>query len=639
MYVRLSRSGAAGNAKLLPALRGTGDRPTGGVAVSGIAGVIAWTQPPEATAQVVRLMTATLAHRGRCAVATWSGERAALGQSRLPLTGLEAGAEPLRAQVGDGHVVLTFTGEIYNHASLRLHLTSRGHTFTARSQAEVILNAYLQWGEACVERLEGMFCFAVWDSRSQELLLARDRFGIKSLYYALRPAGIVFGSEIKALLAAGVPAELGPDGLAELTAMVPMSTPGSAVFHRIGELPAATVLRYAHGGHTMRRYWALQAAPHTDDLHTTVRTVRSLLADSVRQQLAGETPIAALNSGGLDSSSVVAIAAGLLRDTGQDLVTFDVEHTGETGAGQPALPLHTEAGRPHAVVAAGHFENRHHTVTLSAGDLLAAQYTALETLDLPSLSTTTVSLGLLLERLSQHAPVVLSGEGANALFHGYHWFHDHTGYDHTGWPWHQTFRPVASLLNRATLQHAKPRWFALQHYHAALAEVPSMLGEDRQERRMRQVCTLTMRYYLPYLLRCKDRLSTRHGVQARMPFLSRQLAEYAWNIPAHMKHAGGMEKGLLRQAVEHLLPHQTASRPKSGYPARLLPTFQKALWAQARELLASPSSPLLPLLDTAKVTGLLDQHDGDLSGWTALQSVAYLMEIDTWLRHYQVRIL
>lgn len=282
----------------------------------GITGWVAYDRDLTLERPVLDAMTATQVCRGPDAGGLHLERHAALGHRRLAVIDVEGGVQPMTVE-HDGRTLaaLTYSGEVYNHRELRAELEAAGHRFRTRSDTEVVLHAYLEWGEHLAERLNGMFAFAVWDARSEELLLVRDRMGVKPLHYHPTPDGVVFGSEPKALLAhPDVPAVVDLDGLRELLALA--RTPGLTPYRGIAEVRPGHVVRVRRTGVTVRRYWALEAREHTQDLATTVATVRALLDDIVHRQLDADVPLCSLLSGGLDSSAVTALAAKALRAAG-----------------------------------------------------------------------------------------------------------------------------------------------------------------------------------------------------------------------------------------------------------------------------------------------------------------------------------
>ncbi len=277
---------------------------------------------------VLDSMVATMANRGPDGTGTWLGPHAALGQRRLAVIDIEGGSQPMTATAAPGRppVVLVHAGEVYNFRELRAELAGRGHRFATSSDTEVVLRAYLEWGESCVERLDGMFGFAIWDPARETLLLARDRLGIKPLYYVRRPDGVLFSSEPKGLFAHPSFRPEVDEQLLPVLLNPRLALPGETPLRGLRELSPGHLLRVDRDGCHEQRYWGLVSREHPDDLPATVRTVRELLAEAVRKQLVADVPVGTLLSGGLDSTALTALAA---RDHHGPLNTFAVDFAGD----------------------------------------------------------------------------------------------------------------------------------------------------------------------------------------------------------------------------------------------------------------------------------------------------------------------
>jgi asparagine synthase (glutamine-hydrolysing) len=311
----------------------------------GITGWVSFRRDLRAEQATVDTMTETMSCRGPDDRGTWFAEHAALGHRRLAIIDLPGGRQPMSADTPGGAVAIVYSGEAYNFTELRAELIRRGHRFTTDSDTEVVLHAYLEWGDALAERLNGMYAFAIWDSREDKLVMVRDRMGIKPFYYYETSDGVLFGSEPKAILAnPAAEHTVTLDGIRELFAFV--KTPGHAVWEGMREVEPGTVITVGSSGLRTTRYWALQTRPHPDDQATSVAHVRELLEDIVRRQLVADVPRCTLLSGGLDSSAMTAIAAKHLAETGQAVRSFAVDFAGRTenfvsllrGAARDVLP-------------------------------------------------------------------------------------------------------------------------------------------------------------------------------------------------------------------------------------------------------------------------------------------------------------
>ncbi|MGB6617164.1 MAG: asparagine synthase (glutamine-hydrolyzing) [Trebonia sp.] len=589
----------------------------------------------------IEAMTATMICRGPDAGGTWCSAHAAIGHRRLSVIDLAGGAQPMRAP-GEDDVVLTFSGEIYNFTELRHELAARGHEFRTRSDTEVLLHGYLEWGADCVRRLNGMFAFGVWDGRRQELLLARDRFGVKPLYYAARQDGVLFGSEPKSVLAhPDFRAEIDAEGLAELFSQVGTGTPGHGVYRGLSQVRPGTLVRAGRDGIRESAYWRLEAREHAGDLASTAGTVRELLADIVHRQTVADVPLCSLLSGGLDSSVVSALAAdSLSRRDRAKLATFSVDFTGSADAFTPdqLRPSHDE---PFARAAAEYIGSRHSTITLEADDLVTAQWAPLAAHDLPTFGDMYVSFVLLCREISKQSTVALSGEAADEVFGGYPWYHVPALLAAPTFPWaaRGSWEP---LLRPDVRTRIRLREYAADRYAQALAEVPRLAGESPEDRRIREILYLGLTRWLPFLLDRKDRLSMACGLEVRVPFTDHRLVEYVWNVPWSMKEAGGIEKGLLRAAADGLLPGDLLRRRKSIYPGAADPAYERAIDAQLRRLMTQPDAPLFELISREALTAAY-AADPRLPGLMSVQPsstspVAFLLDVNRWLERSGVTI-
>ncbi|REE99039.1 asparagine synthase (glutamine-hydrolyzing) [Thermomonospora umbrina] len=597
--------------------------------------------------EVLAAMTETMALRGPDAGGVWTGAHAVLGHRRLSIIDLEGGAQPMAAGPPDApQAVITYSGEVYNFRELRDELRSRGHRFRTDSDTEVVLRAYLEWGEDLVDRLNGMYAFAIWDARSEELLLVRDRIGIKPLYYHPLSDGVLFGSEPKAILAhPEVEAAVDLDGLRELFSIV--KTPGHAVFRGMFEVRPGTVVRVSRNGVSQRTYWRLEGRDHEHDLDTTVRTVRDLLEDIVERQLFADVPVGVLLSGGLDSSAVTALAA---RFTGGSaaatpLPAFSVDFVGHDERFRANVQWE-DPDTPFAIEVAAHVGAEHAHVLLDNHDILddRAREAALRAQDLPiSTGDMEYSLYLLCRAIKERVTVALSGEAADELFGGYTWFHDPAAVHGSTFPWHHPFEKaggIGALREAGLWDRLGLGDYIAQRYSEALAEVPRLPGEGALQARMREVSHLNLTRWENFLLDRKDRISMAAGLEVRVPFCDHRLVEYVYNVPWRMKTFDGREKSLLRAAVADLLPESVLTRKKNPYPSTQDHAYERALRARVDKLCA-PGSPVLELVPLHRIRALLARPEGayEVGGpWGARAVLERLIEFDFWMTEYGVRL-
>jgi len=612
----------------------------------GITGWINWEADLTRQGHILEKMVETLSRRGPDAAGVWLSPRAAVGHRRLIVVDPEGGSQPMTRRLGERACTITYNGELYNAPELRRELESRGHRFyTRNSDTEALLLAYMEWGTACVERLNGIFAFAVWDEAGQSLFLARDRLGVKPLFYAVRGSSFLFGSELKALLAhPAVKPEVDEEGLAEVFAVGPSRTPGHAVYRGIAELRPGCCLVFARNGLRLRRYWALESHPHPDDFETTVATVRELFVDAVERQLVSDVPVCALLSGGLDSSAIAAVAAGAFRRKGMGkLRTYSVDYTGNDRFFRPDhFQPNSDAWWTGRV--ADCLGTCHNVVEIDTPELVEALVPAALANDLPGMADIDSSLYLFCREIKKCATVALSGESADEVFGGYPWFYDGEALAAGTFPWIRKLRERTRFLSPELAGRIKPEEYVAERYQEALAEVPRLPGETPFEARLREMFYLNITRFMQMLLDRKDRMSMAVGLEVRVPFCDHRLVEYVWNIPWTMKNCDGMAKGILRRALSGILPEEVLRRRKSPYPKTHNPAYLAAVRSLVLRLLDDPGSPLLPLINVEAV------REAALSGsalfdrpWFSqlmgdAQFFAYLIQVDAWLRNYGVTI-
>jgi asparagine synthase (glutamine-hydrolysing) len=602
----------------------------------GIAGWIDWTDDLTRQGPMIVRMADTLSHRGPDAQGQWLSPHAALAHRRLIVIDPQTGGQPMVYQEGDRTYAITYNGEIYNFRELRRELESYGHTFRTRSDTEVLLHAYVEWGEECVGHLNGIFAFGLWDEQKRQLLLARDHLGVKPLFYAQRGSAILFGSELKVLLAHPlVKAEIDANGLAEILTFV--RTPGSGIYRDVHELrPGHMAICHEQGMH-ISRYWSLQSTPHSDDLQTTAEYIRMLLEDTVKRQLIADVPVVTMLSGGLDSSGLTALAANEFKREGKELHTYSIDFV-NSAQDFHSTALHPSLDAPWVKRVSEHVGTQHHTITVDASELVENLLVPLYAHDFPTAGQMTSSLYLLFKAMKQEATVTLSGESADEVFGGYPWFHSEAALKAQTFPWLPAFGESAmSWVSADIVQKVQPTEHIAQQYRKVIAEVPRLEEENGQAARIREMFYLNLTSFLPFLLERKDRMSMATGFEARVPFCDYRLVQYVWNIPWEMKTVGGIEKGILRRAFAHVLPQDVQYRKKSAYPSAHIPAYDEATRNWTRHILDDSNAPIQPLLDTQAVRALVENKSSG-SGIAVVSLFERLIQMNEWLKTYHVTL-
>ena len=599
-----------------------------------IAGMIGLTLPPE----LMERMLCSMAHRGPDGADSYVTPEAALLHSRLAIIDPAGGIQPMKLTWQGERFVLIYNGELYNTEELRQELTALGHEFQTHSDTEVVLHAYVAFGEDCVYRFNGIYAFAVWECNRRRLFLCRDRIGVKPLFYCLHRGGLVFASEIKTILTVPtIPRELDGSGAAQLILLGPGRLPGSGVFRGIREVEPGCCGYFEDGRLNLRRYWYLKDREHRETFDETVECVQWLVTDAIRRQMVSDVPIGTFLSGGLDSSIITAVCAKELAEKGAYLPTFSVGYQNndlyfKANAFQP------DSDDAYIQLMSETFETCHHTTILSPEDLMASLEAATIARDLPGMADVDFSLLVFCGQIRPHVRVALSGECADEIFGGYPWYRDPKIRSRSGFPWAQNTSDRISLLRH--IPGLRPEEFIMDAYRDTCRGSDILPGTPDMERRMKEMVNLNFRWFMQTLLDRKDRMSMYHGLEVRVPFCDHRIAEYLYGVPWEFKDHRGREKGLLRSAMEGLLPEPVLCRKKSPYPKTFDPQYE-AMVSSALEHLLHRDTPLWELLDKKQLRTLLAGE----SQWPWYgqlmrrpQLMAYILQIDFWMKHYGVSL-
>lgn len=584
----------------------------------GIVGWVGYDHDITERRSLVEEMTATMRYRGPDDSGTYIDTHVGLGHRRLAIIDLPGGRQPMTVPTPSGDVAIVYSGESYNFRELRGELSALGHAFDTDSDTEVVLHGYLQWGAAVAEKLNGMYAFAVWDGRSEELVMVRDRLGIKPFYYAETRDGVVFGSEPKAILANPlVPREVDTAGLRELFAMT--KAPGWALWSHIREVEPGTVVTVGRGGVRTRTYWSLPAHEHTDDLDTTVEHVGELMADIVDRQLIADVPRCVLLSGGLDSSALTGLAARTLGTEGETVNSYSVDFVGQEESFRPD-GMRDTPDSPFIRDVSRHVGSDHTDVVLESAQLTDPEVrrAVIAARDIPAgLGDLDNSLYLLFRSIREKSTVALSGESADEVFGGYRWFFDDAAQNADTFPWMAfsgtQMQDRAGILRPEIAQGLDIDDYIADEYATAVAGVPTVPGESADEHRMRVICHLHLTRFVRMLLDRKDRASMATGLEVRVPFCDHRLVEYVYNTPWSFKTFDGREKSLLRAATKHVLPQSVIDRTKSPYPSTQDLAYTTSLQSQLTEI-AGEDSGVFEIVDREAVRRIASTAPGEVTG-------------------------
>ncbi len=605
---------------------------------------------------VIRRMAAPLAHRGPDDEGFHHGPGIALGFRRLSIVDLAGGHQPLANE--DGTVLLVMNGEIYNHLDLRPELEGRGHRFRTRSDAEAVLHAYEEWGVDCLERLQGMFAFALYDRPRHRLLLARDRLGIKPLHVAeLDDGTLVFGSEIKSLLAhPGVPREASEEAAALFLTYRYLPSPHT-LFRGIRKLPPGHRLVADRNGTRTEMWWDVDLSRRfAGSYDDACEALREHVRTGIRDRLMADVPLGALLSGGLDSSIVVSLMRGMHDGP---VKTFSVGFSGASGNDQE-LPFAREVARA--------FETEHHELVMEERDLPGAIRSLIWHMDEPLVEPAAIPVYLISKLARETVTVVLTGEGADELFAGYPKY----GRDHLARSYARVPRFLRESLVRKGLDAVplplrrvrvaerslsipdpSERWaswfagFAGPERRAVLhpdllrrLDDPTARGPlSGWVKRAAERDPLTRMLYADVktwladdLLMKMDRMSMAASLEARVPFLDHRTVEFAFSLPPEWKWRGGRGKRILRDTFGPDLPPRVLSRAKTGFPVPIDSWFRNGLRGFVADTLLDGAVERRGVLNAATVRRLVEDHASGRRDYR--REIWTLLNLELWYRLY-----
>jgi asparagine synthase (glutamine-hydrolysing) len=617
----------------------------------GIAGYVQRQTPPDG---LIERMTARLSHRGPDGQGIWRGTfgdwSIALGHRRLAIIDIEGGRQPLADE--ESSTLITYNGEVYNFQSLREELKQRGHRFATRSDTEVVLHHYREHGADGLAALDGMFAMGIWDQRAGRLTLARDRVGIKPLYYAPLPdGGIAFASELSALLIhPDVDRRIDPNGLA-CYFFLDYVHPPHTIVRGARKLETGSYLTWANGVVSeSKRFWKLELNQQGGNARDLSDVLRGKLHAAVKSQLVSDVPVGVFLSGGIDSSLVAALAQ---RHSTQRLKTFTIRFED---------PQFDES--IYARKAAIHIGSEHVEEKFSEASLIDELDDALACLDEPMADSSILPTYALSRLAARHVKVALGGDGGDELWAGYPTYKAHRmamvyrclpGFFRRGM--------IQPIVGKLPVQHGyqsfewKAKRFALRWDDAARArhfrwmsnldlaslgdaicgefELPMGLGDpvksSATQLQLNEILALDFATYLPGSVLTKvDRASMAHGLEVRPPMLANELVDFAFGLPASCKLKGLTTKWLLKQAAADLVPAEVIHRRKKGFAIPLAAWLRGPLRPRVIDVMASSPVWETGLLNRDVFVWWQHEHETGVADWS--RALYGLIVLDHWLR-------
>jgi asparagine synthase (glutamine-hydrolysing) len=610
----------------------------------GIAGLVNFKDNIVQDKNILERMVKTLEKRGPDAKGYYISSNVLLGHRRLIVVDPKGGIQPMTKIFEGKKYTLVYNGELYNTEDLRKELIQEGFTFDSYSDTEVLLTAYICFGKECINKLIGIFAFGIFDEDKREVFLARDQMGVKPLFYTMKDNTLIFGSEIKTILAnPRIKREINREGLTELFGLGPAIIPGSAIFKNIKEIaPANCLLISKDNTIKVWEYWSVEAKEFKETEDEAIVHTKELLIDAINRQLVGDVPVCTFLSGGLDSSAISAIAAKSFKEKGKELTTYSIEYEDNDKYFKSSL-FQPTSDEYFADVMAKFIGSNHRKVVLDHSNLALALKDAVIARDLPGMADIDSSLLLFCKEIRKDFVVGLSGECADEIFGGYPWFtRDEMFYLDT-FPWARFVNNRKVIVNDS-LKNIEIEELVRAQYEKSLSKVPHLDNESKRDYRMKEISYLNLKWFMVNLLNRKDRVSMYNSLEVRVPFADIRLVEYAFNMPSEIKLYKGREKGLLRAALEGILPKEIIYRKKSPYPKTHNPVYTDIVCTMLTKILDDKSSPIHEIIDDNAIRKIIESKgDSYKTPWygqlmTGPQLIAYIIQINIWLKEYNVNI-
>lgn len=554
-------------------------------------------------------------------------------------------SQPLVQKYSFGTYVIMLNGNIYNKKDLQETLLSNNFIFDSSLDVEILLKSYIHYGKDVVYHLNGVYSFIIWDSQKNEVFLARDHFGVKSLFYTILDDYFIFSSEIKGLLAyPRVERVLDKQGISELFGIGPAHTPGLTVFKNIYELKPANFAIYNTSGLHTKQYWKLISKEHTDSFGKTCEKIQFLLEDSINNQLSSNGSVCTFLSGGLDSSIISKIASDYNNSNNLPVLdTFSVDYV-DNDKNFVKSDFQPNSDNFYIDIMKKYLNTNHHKIIIDTPELANALKDAMIARDVPGMADIDSSLLLFCKNVKKDASIALTGECADEIFGGYPWFFRDDALKSQTFPWSISLNERQHLLNPSFSHKINLREYVDYRYNQSLDNVDILSSDSFETAEKRKISYLTLNWFMQTLLERSDKMAMYNNFEIRVPFCDYRIADYVWNIPWEWKALKGREKGLLRYACKDLLPSEIIDRKKSPYPKTQNPNYLTKVKKMLSSIMADTNSPINDLLNREYILDILETDGKTFKRpWfgqlmVGPQLIAYLCQVNMWLEMYQPKI-
>lgn len=608
-----------------------------------IAGII-YTDNRKQNPALLESIRNVMTHRGPDESDIYTNNNVGFVHNRLTIIDKKFGKQPMAFTWKSEEYIMVYNGELYNTNEIRERLKSDGMYFSGYSDTEVVLKAYILYKEKCLAYFNGIFAFAVYEKSSGKIFFARDRMGVKPLFYAYKDNIFCFCSEIKGILAdEKIPPEVNCTGINELFLLSPGSTPGITPFKYIKELKPAEYMIFDIRNKVIRKniYWKMQTHEHTDTYEKTVEKVSFLLTDAIKRQLISDYPVGTFLSGGIDSSIISSVAAREMKKTGMKINTFSLDYK-DNNIYFKSNDFQPSSDTEYIYRMQQFLECNGHWCILEQNDVYNNLCKAVDARDIPSMADIDSSMFLFCNSIRKHVKVALSGECADEIFGGYPWYKNISERKIETFPWADCIDYRTSFIKKELRNNSYGKDYVENAVSETLENISCFDSESIKEKRMREMMNLNIDWFMQNLLERKDRMSMASSLEVRVPFCDYRIAEYLYSVPVSFKYHGGYEKGLLRDAFKEYLPDEVLWRKKSPYPKTYHPFYEKKVSEKLMDIISDKTSPLLEIAEKDSLENLIFS-DNNYRWYGQLmkkpQIMAYFIQLNYWLKKYHIKLV
>lgn len=583
---------------------------------------------------VIQQMNASLSKRGPDEDGYYYSDYVHFAHKRLIVIDPEGGKQPMIEHYSYGDYIICYNGQIYNTKELKNTLIENGFEINTHSDTEILLKSYIHFGNSVVNYLNGIFAFAIFNTKKEELFIARDHFGVKPFFYTIQNNTFIFASEIKAIFKfPGVEKIIDSQGISELFGIGPSHTSGTTVFKNIFELKPAHFGVFNKSGLHLTKYWSLKSKEHTDSLGKTCEKIKYFLNDSITSQLVSDKPICTFLSGGLDSSIITKFAADYYQKKGlPPLDTYSIDYV-DNDKNFVKSDFQPNSDNYYIDLMTKNLHTKHHKIIIDTPELASSLEDAMIARDMPGMADIDSSLLLFCKNVKNEMTVALTGECADEIFGGYPWFFREDSLNSGTFPWSIAIEERQKLLNSDISSKVNLKDYIDYRYNESLKEVEILESDSKETAEKRKISYLTLNWFMQTLLDRSDRMAMYNGFELRVPFCDYRLAEYVWNIPWEMKALKGREKGLLRYVCKDFLPDEIVDRKKSPYPKTHNPTYLSKVKIMLSNIMEKSDAPINSLLNRDYILSILESNGeafsrpwfGQLMMWMSNNNTNFLM--------------